>query len=183
MANPLKSTTYPNKMISCLGCPDIGPLSQFSLKNEPGPICSKLTGDLPPWWRQAALKMANPYLHSPWSSTAPSKCAKSHLEPLARDEVPSWVGPYSSTPGLNFDWKLNTWSDLLLTHRGPAPYQWPSLLKMASPYHHPPWSSACMSKCAKWCLEEIPQGHLPECLVQSWWNLQGKWSMFRGRSL
>ena len=95
------------------------------------------------------LKTLSPYLFPLCSSTAPSKCAKSHLEPLARDEAPSWAGPCSSTPWLNFNCKLNIWSNLLKTHRSPAPYQGPPLLKRASPYHHPPWSSACMSKCAK----------------------------------
>ena len=91
-----------------------------------------------PWWGQPPLKMAGSYLHPPCSSPTPSKCAKLHTEPLARDEAPSWAGPCSSTPGLNFDCKLNTWSNLLETHRGPVPNQGPPLLKMASPYYHPP---------------------------------------------
>ena len=46
------------------------------------------------------------------------KCAKFQIPELpAKDEAPSWVGPCSSTPGLNFNCKLNTWSNLLKTHR------------------------------------------------------------------
>ena len=52
------------------------PLSQFSLKNEPGPICSKLTGDLHQMVGRCALKMASGYHPPPGSSAALSKCAK-----------------------------------------------------------------------------------------------------------
>ena len=84
------------------------------------------------------------------------KCAKFHIpEPPARDKAPSWAGPCLSTLVSTSQWKLNPLSDLLETHRGPAPYQGPPLLKMASHYHHPSWRSACTSKCAKWHLEEI----------------------------
>ena len=84
------------------------------------------------------------------------KCAKFHIpEPLARDKAPSWAGLCLSILVSTFQWKLNPLTNLLETHRGPAPYQGPPLLKIASPYQHPSWSSACTSKCAKWHLEEI----------------------------
>ena len=36
-----------------------------------------------PWWEQHPLKTEGPYLKPHWSSTAQSKCAKSHQEPPA----------------------------------------------------------------------------------------------------
>ena len=45
---------------------------QFSLKNQLGPICLKLTGDLCQVVGRHASKMASGYHPPPWSSTAPS---------------------------------------------------------------------------------------------------------------
>ena len=119
-------------------------------------ILIKLTGDL-----------SQGKGHLPWRCQVPTflphgalqvqvKCAKFHIpEPLARDKAPSWPGPCLSTLVSTSPWKLNPLFDLLETHREPAPYQGPLLLRITSPYQHPSWSSACMSKCAKWHLEEI----------------------------
>ena len=92
----LPQVNVPNHIWNC---------PQFSLKNEPGPICLKLTGDLCQVVGRCASKMASGYHTPPWSSTAPSKCAKSHPEP------PS-IFPEK--------W---TWSNPLETHRGPALWQ------------------------------------------------------------
>ena len=59
---------------------------------------------------------------------AHSKCAESHQEPLAKK------------------WRL---TDLLETHKGPAPSWGHHPLKTACPYLKPPWNSAAQSKCAK----------------------------------
>ena len=62
-----------------------------------------------PWWGKHPLNTAGPYLKPPWSSTAWSKCAKSHHEPLAEK------------------WRL---ANLLKTHRylphdeGNIPWSW-----------------------------------------------------------
>ena len=38
----------------------LSPLAQIPLKTEPGPICLKLTGDLPPDQGPPSLKMVSP---------------------------------------------------------------------------------------------------------------------------
>ena len=47
------------------------------------------------------LKMASPCHHPLMSSTGASKCAKSHLEPPAMDDAPSWAGQGWKDPCLN----------------------------------------------------------------------------------
>ena len=49
----------------------------------------------------------------------------------------------------------------LKTHRGPAPWWVQHPLKMAISYHHPPWSSAGVSKCAKSHLELLAINEAP----------------------
>ena len=86
-----------------------------------GSISTKLTGNLPQTkdhlpWRQwvdtsfpcaAALPRVNVpnHIQSCWPGTRHHPC----------------TGPCLTTPGLNFSWKLNTWSNLLKTHKEPAP--------------------------------------------------------------
>ena len=57
----------------------------------------------------------------------------------------AWLeGPLTRFPLKNW-----IWANLLKTDRGPAPWWGLPPLKTSIPYHHPPWSSAGVSKCAK----------------------------------
>ena len=82
-----------------------------------GPISMKLTGDLYQTkghhsWRQQV------HTSNPLEAALPQVNVPNHvMEPPARDEAPCCAGPCLSPTGLNFLWKLNTWSDLLKTHR------------------------------------------------------------------
>ena len=122
----------------------------------PMSILIKLTGDLPQSKGHLLWRWQVPTFLPHRTVQVRVKCAKFHIpEPPARDKTPSWAVPCLSTLVSTSPWKLNALINLLETHRRPVPYQGPPLLKMASPYHHPSWCSACMSKCAKWHLEEI----------------------------
>ena len=100
-----------------------------------------------PSWGHHPLKTASPYLKSPWSSTAQSKCAKSCQEPPAEK------------------WSL---ADLLKTHMGPAPDQGPPSLKMISPYHYPLRSRPGLSKCAKSQPEPLAIDEAPSSAGLGW---------------
>ena len=77
--------------------------------------------------------------------------------------------PSGSFPVLNqtcqnllfFSEKNWIWANLLKTHRGPAPWSVQHPLKMAIPYHHPPWSSVGVSTCAKWHPELLDINEAP----------------------
>ena len=74
-----------------------GPLNRLPLKNWIWANLLKTNRGPAPWWVQHPLKMVIPYHHPPWSSAGVSKCAKSHPELLAINEVPFICGIYKMT--------------------------------------------------------------------------------------
>ena len=114
-----------------------------------GLISAKLAGDLPHTKGAPLLKTASGWHCPPWSSTARSKCVKSHPE-LPAMHHPCEPGgavllcPLSEIPLKNERWLIfsKITGDLPQVVGKCA-------LKMGSGYLLPPWSSTTWSKCAK----------------------------------
>ena len=126
-------------------CPMVSPWLQIPLRTEHGQVCLTTI----PW--------------GPAPVPGVSKCAKSCLELPAMDDAPSWAGQGWKDPCLNLasPKKVNLGQSAPkltgdLTHGEKLPP-----LKMVIPYHHPPWSSAGVSKCTKSHLELLTINEAP----------------------